>query len=272
MFVSFPAVNRALNQHRQHFQVNDAISRDNSFFANCPRCHSPVLFFSLLSHLFSFSLLQCWIGFHHHAGPVIQFLLSSIFSCIFSFSSSLMEGQGPGVDGRRGRSIRSGSRLFSFITFSCSFLGGGNLIRRAISFGGHLSPCHLWKVLLENKSYWQTDRDREWEEMRLHHAYTDERNGWHEEKEERRVVMCVCLQSTAFAALQGVVCHVRLLNLSVALAAFVCSRKVRAILSYEQGFTVSFTSSDCQGHPVDIWNLTHAHRRQSFSLVKLNHV
>lgn len=58
---------------------------------------------------------------------------------------------------------------------------------------------------------------------------------------------CVCVQSAAFAALRGVVCHVRLLNLSVALAAFVCSRKVRAILSYEQEFTVSFTSAHCQG-------------------------
>ncbi len=72
------------------------------------------------------------------------------------------------------------------------------------------------------------------------------------EKEERRDVMCVCLQSAAFAALQGVVCHVRLLNLSVALAAFVCSWKVRAILIYEQGFTISFISADCQGRLVDI--------------------
>lgn len=47
MFVSFPVVNRALNQHRQHFQVNDAINRDNSFFANSP--HS--VFLTSLSSL-----------------------------------------------------------------------------------------------------------------------------------------------------------------------------------------------------------------------------
>lgn len=183
-----------------------------------------------------------------------------------------MEGQGPGVDGRRGRSIRSGSRLFSFITFSCSFLGGGNLIRRAITFGGHLSPCHLWKVLLENKSYCQTDRDREWEEMRLHHVYTDKRNGWHEEKEERRDVMVCLLAVSSFCCSTGCSVPCTFVESVCCAGSFVCSWKVRAILSYEQGFTVSFTSADCQGHPVDIWNLTYAHRRQSFSLVKLNHV
>ncbi len=140
MFVSFPAVNRALNQHRQHFQVNDAISRDNSFFVNPPALSfSRSVFLTSLSSLF-FLITPVLDRF---PSPRRTCHLVSAFSCIFSFSSSLMEGQGPGVDGRRGRSIRSGSRLFSFITFSCSFLGGGNLIRRAITFGGHLSPCHL---------------------------------------------------------------------------------------------------------------------------------
>lgn len=112
--------------------------------------HSPLARFSsssifyryllYYSHFFSVSLLQRWMGFYQHAGPVIQFLLSSIFSSIFSLPSSVIEGHSLFADGQRGRSICSVSHLFSFITFSRSFLGEGNLISRAITFGGHLSP------------------------------------------------------------------------------------------------------------------------------------
>lgn len=76
---------------------------------------------------------------------------------------------------------------------------------------------------MKERCYWRilTDRDRKkekyWEEMRLHHVYRDKKNGWHQEKEERREAGCVCVfvQSASFAAVQGVVCHVCLLNLSL---------------------------------------------------------
>ncbi len=127
-----------------------------------PFCFSHFSLISSLSHYSSVGSVSITTPDLSFSFCFLQYALA-----FFSFSSLLMEGQGPGVDGRRGRSIHSGSRLFSFIRFSCSFLSGGNLIRRAITFGGHLSPWHLWKVLLENKSYCQIDRDRKWGENEI---------------------------------------------------------------------------------------------------------
>lgn len=141
----------------QHVQVNYAISRDN--------------FLWIPSVILSFRFLTSRSSLLFLITPVLDRFPSPCRTChpvsaffniplhFFSFSSSLMEGQGPGVDGRRGRLIRSSSFLYSFITFSCSFLGGGNLIRRAITFSGHLSPCHLWKKGVTGE-YWQTETER----------------------------------------------------------------------------------------------------------------
>ncbi len=86
--------------------------------------------------------------------------------------------------------------LFLYYISPVLFSVGGNLIRRAITFGGHLSPLPLWKCYWRIRATVRQSRDREWEEMRLHHVYTDKRNGWHEEKEERRDVM-VCLPTVS---------------------------------------------------------------------------
>lgn len=72
------------------------------------------------------------------------------------------------------------------------------------------------------------------------------------------VVVCFFVLSAAFAAaVQGVVCHARLLNLSLAWQLFVCVRKVRGILSFEQEFTISFTTEVCQGRPADMRKPAH---------------
>lgn len=107
----------------------------------------------------------------------------------------------------------------SFITFSCSFLCGGNLIRRAITFSGHLSPCHLWKVLLENTDRWR-QKEREILGRNEIASCIHRQKEWMTSRKGRekgsRMWLCVCVQSASFAAVQGVVCRVRLLNLSLA--------------------------------------------------------
>lgn len=249
------------------YQQRQFIFRESPRVVILPFCFSHFSLISFLSHYSSVGSVSITTPDLSSSFCFLQYSLAFFHSLHHWWRDKVLVWMDDGA-GRSAPAPASFPLLHSPVLFSVGEIWLGMLLPSVGTFHPAIYERCYWRIRATVRQT-ETESGKKWDCI----TYTQTK-GMDDMRKRKREGMwwCVCLQSAAFAALQGVVCHVRLLNLSVALAAFVCSWKVRAILSYEQGFTVSFTSADCQGHPVDIWNLTYAHRRQSFSLVKLNHV